>query len=392
MFQGELNSIVASNGRQLTPAGLNATTAVGTVLPFEITVVGSLTETVTNANAGSPPRVIYRLANAQTGAFVEVYYDGDVNANPLAGTGYNDGTLILRGTPATTISDVGTLVLTNPQPVPPPNFDSFSTNDYATAGPNNSNIASLAAMGGTKLGITVTFVDPAFFVTPGAGDTGSRVKVGDIISLDISQAAPFDKVDPSRKFTDTANSGTGAGPTPSATPRVGAVNGSSGPDFQTQSLMAAAVRPASPTPTPSTTPTVTPTVTPSPTVSPTATPSGTPTGDKVVITANKTQVKEGNDVVITFKFRGPTTHPAITVNYSVGGNAELNVDYTLSGTPGQVVIPANTESASITLHAIDDSMRETDGEAAKVFVEAGSGYDVPDQKDAKRVSVLIVDG
>ena len=29
--------------------------------------------------------------------------------------------------------------------------------------------------------------------------------------------------------------------------------------------------------------------------------------------------------------------------------------------------------------------------AAKVFVEAGTGYDVPTQQDAKRVSVIIVD-
>src|SRR4029079_17821011 len=85
-FQGQLNSIVTSSGAQLTPAGLNATAAVGAISPFEITIVGSVTETVTNANAGTPPRVVYRLSNAQTGSFIEVYYNNAVNANPLAGT------------------------------------------------------------------------------------------------------------------------------------------------------------------------------------------------------------------------------------------------------------------------------------------------------------------
>jgi hypothetical protein len=102
-------------------------------------------------------------------------------------------------------------------------------------------------------------------------------------------------------------------------------------------------------------------------------------------------VREGNDAIITFEARGATSHPAITVNYSVGGTALLNTDYTLSGTPGTVVIPANTASTSIILHANTDAVREPNGEAAKIIVEPGSGYDVPAQLDAKRVSVLILD-
>ena len=178
VFQGQLNSIVTSSGAQLTPTGLNATGAVGAVVPFAITIVGSVTEAVTNANAGTPPRVVYRLTNAQVSPFIEIYYDSAVNANPLAGTGYNDGKLILAGTPNTDIVDVGTISLSNPQPSPQPNFDSFGTNDYATAGTGNANITSVVATGATTLSVTVNYVDPAFFVTPGSGDTGRRVKAG----------------------------------------------------------------------------------------------------------------------------------------------------------------------------------------------------------------------
>jgi hypothetical protein len=100
---------------------------------------------------------------------------------------------------------------------------------------------------------------------------------------------------------------------------------------------------------------------------------------------------EGADAIITFQFKGPLNHGPITVNYSTGGNATLNTDYTLTGTPGMVVIPANGTSATITMHAVSDNVKEGNGEAAKIFVEPGSGYEVPNQQDAMRVSILILD-
>src|SRR5205823_5623804 len=110
--------------------------------------------------------------------------------------------------------------------------------------------------------------------------------IGDVITLDFSQSTPFDKVDPSHNFAAAPNNGTGAGPSPAQTPRVGSSNGTTGPDFQAQTLAAAAFRPAitpSPTPTPSVTPTATPTVTPTvtPTATPTPTVTPTPSGAKV---------------------------------------------------------------------------------------------------------------
>jgi hypothetical protein len=69
----------------------------------------------------------------------------------------------------------------------------------------------------------------------------------------------------------------------------------------------------------------------------------------------------------------------------------LNTDYTLTGTPGQVTIPANVASATITLHSLTDTVKEPNGEAAKIFVAPGTGYLVPSQLDAKRASVFIKD-
>src|SRR3954471_23318639 len=77
LFHGQMNSIVTNSGTQVTPAGLNATSAVGAIAAYEITIVGSVNETVTNVNAGPPGRVIYHLATNQTASFVEVYFDAN---------------------------------------------------------------------------------------------------------------------------------------------------------------------------------------------------------------------------------------------------------------------------------------------------------------------------
>lgn len=121
------------------------------------------------------------------------------------------------------------------------------------------------------------------------------------------------------------------------------------------------------------------------------TPTPSPGAAKVLVSSNQASVKEGTDAIITFTFRGPATHGAITVNYTTGGTARLNTDYTLSGTPGQVVIGANAATATITLHAIADTVNETNGEVAKIFVAPGTGYIVPSQPDAKRVNVTITE-
>jgi hypothetical protein len=133
LLQAQLNSLVTSTGAQVTPEGLNAPGTIGGVAPYEITVVLSATEFVKTVSSKS---VQFVLNAVQAGnSFVEVYYDPNQNANPLAGTGYNDGLLILRATPKGILSNTGTFSRVNPQPSPAGNFDSFGFNDYATAGP-----------------------------------------------------------------------------------------------------------------------------------------------------------------------------------------------------------------------------------------------------------------
>jgi hypothetical protein len=79
----------------------------------------------------------------------------------------------------------------------------------------------------------------------------------------------------------------------------------------------------------------------------------------------------------------------MTVNYTTLGTATFNTDYTVSGTPGQVAIPANQASASITLHAVTDTIKDG-GETARFAVGAGAGYQVA-AAPGNKVGVTIND-
>ena len=78
---------------------------------------------------------------------------------------------------------------------------------------------------------------------------------------------------------------------------------------------------------------------------------------------------------MTFTVSASTTNPSqsVTVFYSTTGKAKNGKDYTLSGTPGQVTIPAGQSSATITLHALTDNIVETN-EKATLTLLAGAGY------------------
>jgi len=99
-----------------------------------------------------------------------------------------------------------------------------------------------------------------------------------------------------------------------------------------------------PTPVPSS-PTPTATFTPTPTPTPTIVPQ------EAYVTVSQNSVRKGhNAAFIVALDGGPATQP-VTVNYSMSGSAVLGTDYTLSGPPGQVTIPAGQTFATVILHA-----------------------------------------
>jgi len=75
---------------------------------------------------------------------------------------------------------------------------------------------------------------------------------------------------------------------------------------------------------------------------------------------------------------------SITVSYSTGGSAKLGSDYTLSGTPGQIDVPAGQSSASVSLHAnvVGSSGKKQKNKTASLLLQSGGGYKVGKPKKA----------
>lgn len=59
----------------------------------------------------------------------------------------------------------------------------------------------------------------------------------------------------------------------------------------------------------------------------------------------------------------------------MSGQAILGTDYTLSGTPGKVTIPAGQSSATVTMHSMEENDERREGkEAATMTLSKGAGY------------------
>ena len=100
-YQAVLADVVDSQGNTVIPPGLGAS--------YQITAVGSFTEIVTSLNSTGTVTE-FALAPIQSpNSFFELYYNPAVIANNLAGTGFNQGTLILAGKPDPCPDELGQL-------------------------------------------------------------------------------------------------------------------------------------------------------------------------------------------------------------------------------------------------------------------------------------------
>jgi hypothetical protein len=66
----------------------------------------------------------------------------------------------------------------------------------------------------------------------------------------------------------------------------------------------------------------------------------------------------------------------ITVHYRMSGNAKQGIDYTLSGTPGKVTIPPGQQSATVILHALNNSRRTTVDATMNLTKPANAKYNL----------------
>ncbi|MFM7711302.1 MAG: hypothetical protein ACKO7A_00745, partial [Microcystis sp.] len=102
-------------------------------------------------------------------------------------------------------------------------------------------------------------------------------------------------------------------------------------------------------------------------------PSPLPSVTLVVSPASVTEDGTSN-LVYTFTRSGVTTN-ALTVNYTLGGTATLNTDYTRTGTNNTVTFAANSSTATVTVDPTADTTVEPD-ETVALTLASGTGYTI----------------
>lgn len=196
LYQARIGLLVDGNGDVVAVPGFDTA--------GELTIVSSFREvqTITGPNS-----VSLSTNTDQTGSFVRIYFDPSNNADNLAGTGFDNGTLIYEGT--VNQGGVGSFANT---PGAIADFDNVGVNNYP-------GIQTVVGAGGTSITANTTFQDPNFFLTSIATLE---------FAFNTSNVVPFAQVNPSMTFAF-------AGVTPNLGPGPGVtINGFSGPDFQFQ--------------------------------------------------------------------------------------------------------------------------------------------------------------
>jgi hypothetical protein len=236
----DVGSIVQNFGHSTTTGllkgGVNVS-PTGFGADFEWTVKFAFAEAII-ANFGTPGGIFATGSAVVAGGanFFEIYYDGATDASNLAGTGFDDGTLILAGTILPFDSTTGTGVTTFLGSGIDDRLDNFGTDQY-------TGIDSVVGTGGGNLQVQVTFRNSSFFLD-------------DIVALEIPVdtllGLAYDQTDPSSCFTPTAGLSAGAtflgagngygGCGAGATGSVGATNGIDGPNGMFQTDASAAIQ------------------------------------------------------------------------------------------------------------------------------------------------------
>ena len=118
--------------------------------------------------------------------YLRIYYGGAV-ADNLAGTGFDDGTLVLE---ATVVSGKSQFTNDDPQPNPLPALDGFQANNFA-------GVTTVKGQGSGDITAKVTNWDSDFFDFGGA--VGS-IFLSTLFNFNLN--TPFGQVDPSRLFVN----------------------------------------------------------------------------------------------------------------------------------------------------------------------------------------------
>uniref|UniRef100_UPI000B17042E beta strand repeat-containing protein n=1 Tax=Microcystis aeruginosa TaxID=1126 RepID=UPI000B17042E len=101
-----------------------------------------------------------------------------------------------------------------------------------------------------------------------------------------------------------------------------------------------------------------------------------PTLPSITLAVSPASVTEDGtaNLIYTFTRSGVTTNP-LTVNYTLGGTATLNTDYTRTGTNNTVTFAAGSATATVTVDPTADTIVESN-ETVILTLAAGTGYTI----------------
>ncbi len=218
-FQTKLAAIKDTNGDVVFDPAANG---------VEVTVVAGFGEKIAFADPATNT-VYFDFADGQPNEFLEIYFDTTPDADTVAGTGFNDGTLVLR-------ADITDVPYSFFQVVGDPAAGDVAPLNLAS--PDFAGVLTVLGGGTTTLEAETTYRNASVFKIP-------------VLSMrfDITSHTPFDTVTPSDSFVTMANPGTGDGPSPTSfnvgagIPGVGvgfingagSLSGVGGPDITFQS-------------------------------------------------------------------------------------------------------------------------------------------------------------
>ena len=207
MLFRSLGAVLDASGNVIILPGLNDLSDPNA---FEITAVAQFDLAVTGYNPGQNLTTTTTQIVPSAINYVKFFYDPTPDADDLAGTGFDNGTLILQGT-----ATFGGSSFVEFNLLPTAAFDQFGSNNYA-------GVQTKTGVGGLVLDAAVSFTDPAFF----SGSVGVAS-----INSSTTNVFPFQQIDPSKLFVG------------GVVPQIGAINGVSGPDIQIQTDATVSFRP-----------------------------------------------------------------------------------------------------------------------------------------------------
>lgn len=171
-YQASLGSLVNSSGGVIGGTGLNS--------DYEITAVAGISVQTVFANDST---FLFAFDPNGSTNFLQLYYDDNVNANALAGTGYNDGTLIMDASAGSDLQGIFSVFNANPIPL-----DQFNSNNW-------SGTSTVTGVGAFSASAQVDYYDTDFFLL-------NPSEVLSQMFVNSSQVTPYRQTDPSRQFWD----------------------------------------------------------------------------------------------------------------------------------------------------------------------------------------------